>query len=126
MKKRGLGKTLNDPANALLQQGDIEVDQESDRQLRKLEVGQHLRRVDGIERTYGLQFDQQCLLYDEIHSVPAIEVDSSVLDRQGELAQDLESHAAKLVDKARLVGGLEKAGAERSMDFHRSSDDFSG
>lgn len=92
--------------DALLQERDVEVDEETEFQLRQLEVSEELRFVDRPERVDALEFDDQPVVDDEIEAISAVEPHVSIGDRYWTLALERNSGQRKLVAKALLVRGL--------------------
>src|SRR5262245_57914539 len=59
----------------------IEVDQQSDWNLRKPQVGDHLRFVDGQEALDGFELDQDASADDDVDTIGALQPNSLVVDR---------------------------------------------
>ena len=98
---------MDDAANAVLQMDDVKVDQEADREPGKLEIRQHLGSVDRFECSYGFEFDDDCMLHDQVQAVAAVQVDAAVLDSHWNLTLNFQAGASQFVEQTRVVGGFQ-------------------
>jgi hypothetical protein len=71
-----------EPAKSRLEDGDVEVDEQTDAQLGEPQVRHDLSHVNGQEALDSLQLPQDPALDDEIEPVPAVEVQPLVFHRK--------------------------------------------
>src|SRR5919106_490619 len=64
---------MYEATDALPKNGNVEIDQKTNRQTRELQVSDHLRLVDLREGFYSLHFDQHCVLNNQIDDERGLE-----------------------------------------------------
>ncbi len=118
-------ENLSDHATqAGLQRGPAEVDQESELEVARLQVRQHLRDVVGPDRLDDLQLDDELSAYQQID--PVITNGLALVEHAGpHLLFELDPASVKLKHHRALVDHLEVARTEMAMDFDRGADDAS-
>jgi len=110
-------------ADAVLQYGDIEVDEQSKRPLRQLEIRQNDCLVNGGQRVDGLELHDNAPFHQKVDSITALQLDVLVDDRNGFLPLELQAAQSQFPRQAFLVCGFEQSGAEEAMDFNRGAND---
>ena len=90
--------------DALLQQHDVEVDQETRRAAGMLQVREQLRIMDSVERRDRFQFDDHPPLDQEVDTVRGGYAKLLVLNREGGLPKESDSAAMKFVSETSLIG----------------------
>ena len=91
-------------------------------EVRELQVGQHLGKVDGSELLDGLDLDDDLSVDQKIDPVPGIDQDLIVPNRQVLLAFNVEASFSQLVRQTRLVSRFEQPRAQSRMDLERGAE----
>src|SRR5215813_11823698 len=76
---------------AVLEDGDVEIYEESNRKASEFEVGEHLSLMDGQEPLDSLHFDDEFVLDDDIQAIAAIKPHALVSHGNRPLALELEA-----------------------------------
>ena len=76
---------------ALAKYGDVEIDEEANRQSQELQIGNDLCQVDRKQPLYRLDFDDQSAFHHEVEEIAAIEVKAFVLHRNRDLTLSAKS-----------------------------------
>jgi hypothetical protein len=113
-----------EPAQATLEDDDVEVHEEADRETGEAEVSHDLRFVNGKKAFDGLPLEKNPVLHDDVKPVTAVHQEPFVLDAKRALALEPETSERELGAKTRLVGRFEESRTEGAMDFDESSDDY--
>jgi len=93
-------------------------------QIEKLEVGQHLSVVNGLNLLDALELDEQGAFDDEVSPVHAAEAHAFVHDGNCNVPDEGDSLDLELMSQAHGICGLEEPGANGPMDFDRASNHF--
>ena len=111
---------------AVAEQEDVEVHQETDRQTCEPQVGHDLRLVNVEETLDRFQLDEDVALDDEIEPVSAVDADPLVFDEERKLSFEMKAAQGELGAEARFVGRLEEARPEVPMNLDASPYDSFG
>ncbi len=90
----------------------------------KPQVRQELRFVNGDEPLDRFQFDYQSTIHDEIDSVPTIQPNGFVDDRQRPMPVECQSAYAQFIGEALFIGGFEQPRTKMAMDLDSRSDNL--
>lgn len=101
----------------------MEVDEEADGQAHELEVRDELGFVDGEEAVHGFELEDHTALHEEVEAVTAVEGETFVAERDGELTLDVRAAEGELMREAVLVRGFEQPRPEVAVDLDASADD---
>lgn len=110
-------------AEALLEEGDVEVDEESDGQAQEFEVGDELGFVDGEEAVHGFELEDDMAVDDEVETVAAVEGEAFVGEGERNLTLDVKFAQGELMREAVLVGRFEKSRPQVAVDLDAGADD---
>ena len=119
-------EVVDQTAEAVLQDGNVEVDQQTNGLTGEAEIGQQLGIVDGQEFLDGLQFDHDTALDQQIdlqirrHAMPA------VLHRYRDLSLEPHPSQPELHPKALRVDALQQPRPDPPMDLDGASYDLLG
>jgi len=89
----------------------------------ELHVGQNLRAMNGKECFDALDLEQQVIFDHDIQTIPAVEADALVLDREGYFGGDPERRGDEFMNKALLIDGLEEAWPQLTMNRNGTTQD---
>jgi hypothetical protein len=87
----------------LFQDWHIEIYQETERSLGRLQIGEKLRAMDGHQTFHGFDLYDHGILNDEIETKVAIQLESLVLNRHRLLTTKRETRLAQLVTETLLI-----------------------
>jgi len=97
---------------------NVEVDQESDATLTQLQVAEQLCLMKGKQSGYGLEFDDDCVLNEQLNTIACLDFHVPVHDGKHPLLLDLQPPVLELISNANPVSALEKPGAQGRMNSH--------
>ena len=113
---RGHG-SANCPSHAQFEQGDIEVDQQSETQVGKFQVGQQLALMDRQQLFDCLEFENYPFFNEKIESQSSIDPDSTIDNRYGGLSFVPDASFGQFHAEARFVDRFEQPRAEGLVNF---------
>ena len=116
----GVGQT----AETLLQQGHIEVDQQSDVAVRQLQIGEQLGGMERVQVFDYLDLDDESLIDQDVQPVATRERDAFVAHWHGDLTSERQSAQAQLMTKALFIRRFEEARPKTPVNFDRCADDL--
>jgi len=96
----------DDPADAITDQGDVEIDEQPQPLAGELEICEHLSLVDGEQPLYGLEFNDDAAVDQGIDAKSCIDLKSVVQHRKHELTLSREFSLSELVEEASFVDVL--------------------
>ena len=120
----GFWGRAKEAAQTLPQHGNVEIDEQPDRQLRELQIGDDLSLVYREKMLDGLDLEDQLVLHHEVEAVAAIEIDALVSHRDRNLTSCAKSTQGQLLRQAVLVSRLQQAGAEVAVYLDARADDL--
>lgn len=122
-KRHSALKVVDDAADSVFENRDVEVDQETELAFGQSQIGQQLGVMHRGEVVDGFQFHDHSLIDSDVDPIAGRNLHPFVDQRQ--LALHDESDAAQLqfVFQAFLVGVLQATGAEKAMHLDGSGYD---
>jgi hypothetical protein len=108
--------------NAFLQRRAVEVQQQAKLAAAQVQIGQHLGLMNCQNSIDGLDFEDQLLLYNEIHPVAAINAKPLVNDRQWNVSGKRDATVREFETQSLLVGRLEQTGTKLPMHLDHEAD----
>ncbi len=111
-----------EPANALPQGSDVEVDEESEAVASESQVRQDLGDVKGLQVFHCLQLDDDLIRDKDVDAVSAIDNRVAISDSDLDLASERDSAELELAAKTVLVGGFQQAWSQRPMNVDAGAD----
>ncbi len=116
-------KVLKDEASdTILQPDDVEVYQQTNPDCSQLHVCQQLRLVDPFELFNALEFDDQFILYQQVHPVSAIKLYPLILNGLWVLKLELYLIKTQFMCKTLFICGLQQSRPQLPVDFNCTSD----
>jgi len=112
------------PANAILQQGAVEIHEQAQGVATEPEVGHQLGFVDRRDLGNGLHFDDQAVFHDDIHLVTTIQFEFLVTHWKLFLPPVSDACLAKLEAEALFIGGFQQPGPQVSMNLDGQTNDL--
>jgi hypothetical protein len=109
--------------DAVFQMRHVEIEHQAVRFSGEFDVRQKLRFVDGKQRLYAFQFDDDRVLDEDVDSESALDRNAGVRDRHLHFNLDAQAGVTELVDETRGVRRFEQSWAKCGMHFHRALDD---
>jgi len=106
--------------------GDVKVDQQSDRCFEQAHVGEKLCVIHRVQDFLALEFYNHLTLDEHVSAKPAFQFYISIHQRHWFLVLDVKPQLHQFVTNARLVSGFQKSRTQRSVDFDTRADDLSG
>ena len=67
--------------NTVLHTKRVEVEQQPDVKARQLQIGQHLRRVNGHNPRNSFELDDDLPFDQQVDAIPAVDAHTAILDR---------------------------------------------
>ena len=113
---------VHNPLDAVLENTNVEVDQETDLSVGSFQVRQKLSFMNGHQLLYRLNLDNQFVLNQQIEPIGAIETKSLIVNRKAHLPLEVDTSAAQLKAETLIVSRLEQAGTKVPMHFDRRPD----
>ena len=110
----GVGE--DDATNSVAEKWHVEVDQQTERLTRRLQVGDHLGTVKREKEVDSFQLDDEAIAYEHVQSRLTDRL-TLVLEGDGHLSFKRNRSARELTPQCLLVNVLHEAGAERPMNF---------
>lgn len=102
---------------------DIEIDQETQAETGQFQIRQYLSTVNRQHLRERLYLDDHGLLYQNVEAISTIQIETSILHRQGNLWLVLNSPQIQLSAQTRFIGRLQKARSEPPVHFDRRTHD---
>ena len=100
------------------------IHEKADGESRQPQVGDHLRHVDGQQGIDCLELDQHVAVNDEVDSVPNIQRNALVRQRDRPLSLEGQTPQREFLSDAGLVGRLEQARPQVPVDLDHRPDDL--
>jgi hypothetical protein len=104
-------------SETIFEELNVEIHKESDALARQLEVGQDLGLVEARERLDRVDFDDDCVVNDDIHPIRGVQPRRLVDDRERNLAGEQHAARSEFIGEAVLIRGFEKAGPEGPVNL---------
>jgi hypothetical protein len=98
-----LGVVIRNSPDAVLQDGDIEIDQQPDLLVGGFQIGQQLGRMDGQDLLNGFELHDDCVLHQQINPIIAVQLEPLVTEGQMDLASKGKTHLAQFIANAFLI-----------------------
>jgi hypothetical protein len=117
---------IDTPLDAILDQGNIKIDQQPQLVTREPQVGDKLGFVDRQNLFDRLDLHDEQPSDNQIHPEPRVDLDVAVSDRQRHLPLKGDFTHLQLTDKALLVHRLQQSRTQRAMHSERGINDLSG
>ena len=119
-------RRIEEAAEAILEYGDVKVDEQANGESHELEIRNDLRLVNRKQALNRLDFEDQAALHHEVEAISPVEGKALVVQRNLDLAVCAQSAQAKLVRHATLVSRLQEPRPEVTVDLDACGDDPSG
>jgi hypothetical protein len=103
-RTQSLSILIHEALQTILENGDVEVDEESHTLSGHPEIGQELGLVDGKQPLNGFDLDDDSLLHKEIEPIAAVQENPLVLEGQIDLTLECQASEAQLMAETLLVG----------------------
>ena len=97
------GRLQHHPNNPVLHQGCVEIHEKADLLAAQTQVGEQLSLVQRTDLFNALELQDHFSFNDDVQLVPAIELDTLVRNRQGNLPLKSQATQTELMAKAFLV-----------------------
>jgi hypothetical protein len=111
---------VDETLDALSEDFDVEVDQQSPRQACQPQIRQDLRIVDRRQLRHALHLDEHLVVHDEVCSEAARDPIALVRDRYLDLALKLDAAEGELISQTAVVRRFEQPGTKASMNANRT------
>jgi hypothetical protein len=98
--------TIDEPVNSASEHFDIEIDQKTKPKIGQLEIGEKLSPVDRKDPSNSLYFHYYRVLHNNVESIPTIQLETSVMNGQGNLLPKADASQRQLPTKTTLIRGL--------------------
>ena len=105
--------------------GDVEVHEQPARQIRQLQVSQHLRNMHSMNLLDRLHFDDKLSFDHDVETERVADRLAAILNRDAVFLLKVESGEQQLYDESVTVGRLQQPRAKPPMHFDRATDDAS-
>jgi hypothetical protein len=112
-------------AEAVDEDGGVEVKEEADAAVGEFEIGEDLGVVDFREGVHGFDFDDDVLPNEEVGAVGVFDDDVLVADGAVFLLLKRDAAEGEFVREGALVSGFEKTGAKLLVNLDGGADDGS-
>ena len=119
-------RRIEEAAEAILEYGDVKVDEQANGESHELEIRNDLRLVNRKQALNRLDFEDQAALHHEVEAISPVEGKALVVQRNLDLAVCAQSAQAKLERHATLVSRLQEPRPEVTVDLDACGDDLSG
>ena len=117
-------RSVDEAFDSVFQVDHVEVDEETERSAAEFEVGDDLRLMDRANCVHRLDFYDDEVLNEEVHTISDFELYAVINDEKPNLTYGPDARFPELVMQAGLVGAFQQAGAQLGMDFHRRRNDL--
>jgi hypothetical protein len=112
----------DDSFQAILDEGDVEVDEDSQALVGQFEIGFDLGQVNGVHGFDCFAFDDEFFLNQEVQAEARLDGFSQIADRNEELPLHFEAAGFKFEAKTLFVDGFEEPRPERGVDAKEGVD----
>jgi hypothetical protein len=116
-KRTKITKSEHKPPDALLEQRDVEVHQETETTSGQLHIGQDLSFMDARQRIDGLDFDDYEILDDQVDAISRVELDAVIDDGQRHLPSARQATRMKLMGQTMFIGRFQQPRTKRPMNL---------
>jgi hypothetical protein len=118
--------SADDPFDALFEHADIEIDEQSEMQVGKLQIRQQLAVVDGQEPVYRFEFENDMPLNEQVETQSIFDADALIDERNQRLCLKSDTSLAKFYAEAGLLNRLKQAGTQGLVYLERGIHEDSG
>jgi len=101
---------------------DIEVNEQPYLYAGKFHICKKLRLINGRNPFHAFQLHDKRVLHENIHPIPAIDLNSSIMYRKRPLQSKCNSAQTEFVSQALLVGRLQQSWAQVTMNLDCAPD----
>jgi hypothetical protein len=109
-------EAVDNAGDAVLDECHLKVDEQAEALVGQAEIGQELLLMDQSEQFYGLDFDDDFILDNQICAEPGVDTDVLVDHWDRMLAGYAETAAVEFIRQDGVINGFQQARAEGRMD----------
>jgi hypothetical protein len=110
--------------DAILDAGNVEIDQQAEAQATQLQIGKQLGLEQRIMSLHGLDFHDQMIFDHQINAESGVYAFVPIDQWDGHLPLNRDTSGLKFQNKASLINRLQQSGAERTVHRKRSIDNL--
>ena len=118
--------SVHPPHNALLEPGDVEIDQQPHTLAAELEIRDELRLVNRFDHFDRLQLQNHLVFDQNVDPVARVDSDSIVDYWQLDLTLGFEAALVQFIEQTNFIGSLEESRPQTRMNLHGGGDDLGG
>jgi hypothetical protein len=119
-------QAIGDTLDAVFQESGTEVDQETEAEVEKAAVGQHLLGMNRVQLLDRFQFNHDAFLDDQIGPEAFVERQVFIPNGHGHLSPYSKPALKEFFLQHGFVNTLQQPRSQGHVDFHRSIDDCPG